>query len=109
MLIDGWQRNREAPTTFGVPSVAELLEVKIGTHVKIGVEGFQVPGGPSGERFWVEVSWIGGHGTADIMGTPIKGIVRQGDMLLTDWHGIVDESTIAFSPQNILAIDTGES
>lgn len=98
-LVDGWAQNRAYPDTFQVPDIRDLQKLRPGQFVKVGVrwERDAADGpGPTGERFWVEVT--------DNTSAPMAGIVRQIDMIYSREHGVNDEDVLFFFIHHILAI-----
>lgn len=88
-LIDGVERNREAPDTFEIPSDEEKAAVKEGMFVKLG---FVLSGvdGPSAERMWVKVT--GGN----------IGMLANDPVFAPMMYGC----KVEFKPENILSIQT---
>lgn len=58
-FIDGIERNRENPKTFGIPTAQEISEVQPGWWIKVGLEK-KAPAEweRGGERFWLKVTSV---------------------------------------------------
>jgi hypothetical protein len=92
-LIDGQARAAMHPGTFDIPSRREIDEIRIGDHLKIGLEH----DGGSGERFWVKVSSIPDGS---------KGAVFEGSVA-NDLVGFPEypcQSSIKFEKRHILGV-----
>jgi hypothetical protein len=88
-LVDAQDRHFRYPTTFEVPSVEELLALKVGTSAKIAIED---PDGHT-ERFWVTV-----------VGKSDRGFVGSvGNNLL--YVPLAFGELVAFEKQHVFRID----
>lgn len=102
-LINGVERNREAPGTFEIPSRDDVLNLTAGDYVKIGL---MLPAGTNAvfrgspvdaERFWVKVEGV------QTVGEEIL-IFGQIDNDLEFVPDFAYGATISFGPENVLQI-----
>ncbi|WP_435008061.1 hypothetical protein P12x_005330 [Tundrisphaera lichenicola] len=85
-FVDAQEMNRKHPTTFEVPSDAELAAIKAGDSVKVCT---------CDERFWVTVTEVSEH--------RIAGTVDN-DLIFTDEHGLDYGDVVRFTRENVYSI-----
>ena len=54
-LVDVQVRHARYPDSFEIPTITEVLDIRVGDQVKIYVEDQVIKGGLSGERIWGKV------------------------------------------------------
>ena len=111
-IVDAWAQHAVHPTTFAIPSTKELMHLKVGDYVKLGVI-WKIPvtkfpaRSAGGERFWVKVTELPIlKEYARLSGAVIRGVVEQSDIHFPETHGIKDGEEITFGPPQIMAILT---
>jgi hypothetical protein len=90
-FIDGDERARANPDTWGMPSREERLSVVPGQFVKVGVE----TEGANGERFWVVVD--------EAQGETFRARIRN-NLVFEDQHGLCFGEVVHFNVENVLDI-----
>lgn len=99
-LIDAQERNRESPETFELPDQDSIVAVKVGDHVKIGVEiGPDKAADASAERFWVRVTGI--VTTTDMI--RYTGTIDN-ELRLTPFHRLKRHDSISFEARHLLSV-----
>jgi hypothetical protein len=112
-LLNGELRNREAPTTFHIPSKKEREKgIREGLYVKVGFELVDEKGETayapaigigqelSGERMWVKVTKVEAKDGAP---TKYQGILNNDPAVVYDF--IRDGGEVCFGPEHVLDID----
>lgn len=100
-LLHARARSAQSPSTFQIPSEADLATLAIGHYAKLCVSGFSAVHGRQpvrAERFWVRV---------EDLGEMMTGTVEQSDMHLTGHHGVAHGDRIIFHRDHILSIWNG--
>lgn len=95
-LVDAEAEHTAHPRTFAVPGIGEMLALRPGAFVKIGVR-FGQPFADEpvrGERFWVRVTR---------MGFPMRGTISN-DLVYTAEHGLACDDSIEFELRHVLRV-----